>query len=420
MAMMNSLDLPGVALGFAQAAGLGFLIGRTREPAGGPPVRAGLRDFVLIACLGAAGSQIGQAVLTVTMAAAVTAILVAARFAAGGARIGVTTELAALATFLLGYLSMTPGRTLAALLGILLSFMMATKEQLHRFALETISQREFEDTLKFLALIFVVFPLLPAGEFGPFGLFNPRKVWVFVILVSTVSYAGYFLARFLDPARGLALTAIVGGLASTTAFTGGVAKMAAETPGAALALVRAACLGNAVQYPRLLLLLAVISPALAIQALPMLAAMTGAGLLAAWWLGRSPRTASIEPGSMAFRNPFALVPALRFGAVFALILFGVRAAQHYFGAGGLLLSAGVGGLIDVDAVLLSLTEFFRNGIAPAPTVVGGILLGAAANAVFKSMLAATSRQPAFYLRLWIGFAAMLGCGVAAFLLAIAA
>jgi len=196
--------------------------------------------------------------------------------------------------------------------------------------------------------------------------------------------------------------------------------MAAEAPGAALALVRAACLGNAVQYPRLLLLLAVLSPALAIQALPMLAAMTGAGLLAAWWLGRSPRTASIEPGSMAFRNPFALVPALRFGAVFALILLGVRTAQHYFGAGGLLLSAGVGGLIDVDAVLLSLTEFFRNGIAPAPTVMGGILLGAAANSVFKSMLAATSRQPAFYIRLWIGFAAMLACGMAAFLLAIAA
>src|SRR5262249_59134792 len=128
----------------------------------------------------------------------------------------------------LGYLCLTSLRPLGAALGIILAGTLAAKEELHQFALRTISRHEFGDTLKFLALIFVIYPLLPSGGYGPFQFFEPRKIWLFVILVSGVSYVGYFLTKFLKPGQGEMLTAVVGGLASTTAYTGGVSKAVAE------------------------------------------------------------------------------------------------------------------------------------------------------------------------------------------------
>ena len=74
------------------------------------------------------------------------------------------------------------------------------------------SETEFYDTLKFLVVVFVIFPLLPDRGFGPYGFFNPTQVWLLVILVSTIGYVGYLLVRLMGTSRGLVLSGLVGGL----------------------------------------------------------------------------------------------------------------------------------------------------------------------------------------------------------------
>ena len=96
--------------------------------------------------------------------------------------------------------------------------------------LEGISDQEYIDTLSFLGLIFIIYPLLPTGAYGPFGFFEPRKIWLFVILVSGVSYVGYFLTKYAGDERGALLTAVVGALASTTAYTIGISRAVEEAP----------------------------------------------------------------------------------------------------------------------------------------------------------------------------------------------
>lgn len=212
----------------------------------------------------------------------------------------------------------------------------------------------------------------------------------------------------------ITVTAIVGGLASTTAYTGGVSKLVAESPQAALPLAGAALLANSIQYPRLLLIVAFISPALAQAALLPLWAMMLAGLVSSAILVRPGAGAAARDTSAGFKNPLTLGPALKFGVVFTGILFLTRAGSYFFGQIGQLITSALGGLIDTDAVLLSLAASFGENKTAAHDAVLCIILAAAANAVLKSGLAYLSRQPAFYLRLMAGFAVIVATGLVVF------
>ena len=76
----------------------------------------------------------------------------------------------------------------------------------------------------------------------------------------------------------------------------------------------------------------------------------------------------------------------------------------------LLITSALGGILDVDAVLLSLCNVFKADQTEARDFVLAVILAVATNAAFKSALACYSRQPAFYLRLIVGFLIMIGAG----------
>lgn len=327
-------------------------------------------------------------------------------------RTGITTELASLVMFVLGYLCLTPQRTLAAGVGIVLAIVLERKQQLHQLVLKTISRREYSDILKYLALVFVIYPLLPQGRFGPFGFFEPRKIWLFVIIVSGVSFIGYFLIKFAGLKKGVLLSTLLGGLASTTAYTAAVSRAAADTKEAAGTLAGATLLANAMLLPRALFIIFVVNRALAKAALPMLAAMMIAGVVASYLLGQSrSQPSATRQLSPVFKNPFTLGPALRLGALFTIVLFITRAGHQLLGSKGQPLTSGIGGLIDVDAVLLTLAESAKAGEFPYRQAVEGILIAILANSAFKIGLAVSSRNSAYFLRVAGGLGLMIAVGV---------
>ena len=115
-------------------------------------------------------------------------------------RTGITTELAAVVTFLLCVLASTRGLAFGAPLAIALTVVLAlfldARDALRRLARETLSDQEYWDTLRFLAVIFVILPILPDQDMGPFGGFNPYRTWIFVILVSGINFLGYFFQKY--------------------------------------------------------------------------------------------------------------------------------------------------------------------------------------------------------------------------------
>jgi uncharacterized membrane protein (DUF4010 family) len=398
----------------AEALLIGLLVGIERE-SDREERHAGLRDFITIALAGGLCGLLGVAWITAAALLSLTALIIVFRVQTTG-RTGVTTELAAVATFLLGLLTTTPGapggEVLAIALAVIFTLLLEARDLLRKFFLEVVNEREYQDTLRFLAVIFVVLPILPNVNYGPYGFFNPNKIWMFVILVCSISWLGYFLQKFLGEGQGLRITGLLGGLASTTAATTSLAKDCATDRERPAAYVQAALLANAVQGPRIFVLLLIAAPVMARACLPALAAMTLVGLACAFILGRKSADEPVEP-HISVSNPFHLMPALKFGALFAVIRLASRYGLAEFGANGVYFTSLVAGSVDADSVVFSISGMFKEGrIFQSPAVVG-VILAIVANFVLKGAIAWGTTGGTFARRLTLGFVIMTAAAVAA-------
>lgn len=396
---------------------IGFLVGAERESSRGEgETQPGVRDFILIALVGAICGLLQNPWLTVAALVSIAGLLALFHFQVAD-RSGVTTEMAAIATFCLGFLTASAGagHQLAVGLTVVVVVFLDAKRALHRFIRVTITETEFNDTLRFLAIIFVIYPVLPEGAFGPFGFFVPRQVWTFVILVSSISYAGYFLEKFLGARAGLRLEGLVGGLASTTAATASLARSCREAPEKLPIHWQAAVIANTVQFPRVLVILYAVNPELARASAVPLLAMTAAGTLFALVLLRAGKGDGL-PAGMGLRNPFHLMPALTFGVLFSAIVFLSKAASAALGGGAVYWVSALGGSVDVDAVVLSASNLVRGGVVGVGAAEVSILLGLLANAVVKSLIAAYAGTTGLAVRLAGAFVAIFGAGALAWLL----
>ena len=84
------------------------------------------------------------------------------------------------------------------------------------------------------------------------------------------------------------------------------------------------------------------------------------------------RRAAIAPaGPAPTGNPFALLPALGFAVLVALVQLSVRWMETRFGNSGVAVTLALAGAMDVDAAIVALRTFPAGSIAPA--VAGAIL-----------------------------------------------
>lgn len=402
-------------LGFALAAAIGFLIGRTRSDDEGiiASGRPGMRDFVMISLLGATCALVNIQLVTASVSMCLLGVVLAVRLK-NDMKIGITSEFAVFLMFLLGYLCHTKYRDAAAAVGVLVALILATKQQVNAFALKRISEKEFSDTLKFLALIFIIYPLLPKGAYGIYDFFEPRKVWIFVILISAVSYIGYFLIKFIEGRRGLVMTAIFGGIASTTAYITGTSNVVKNHPEAGASLGVTSILADSMLYLRILLVLMIVNPHLAEAAFLPMISMAAVEVGIYFFLDKIEQkketSEALVGNNFGFTNPFAFKSALKFGGVFVLVLFITKVGANAFQSNGELISSAIGGLINLDAVVLSMSDFALQDVSLQSQAVLGILIGSTANAIFKFIVACTSRNKAFYLRIGFSFLLMLSVG----------
>jgi uncharacterized membrane protein (DUF4010 family) len=141
-----------------------------------------------------------------------------------------------------------------------------------------------------------------------------------------------------------------------------------------------------------------------------LAAALGAGLaVAAFFMRRSaPREQPPIPQS---GNPAEVGTALRFGALYAVVLLLSAWLSDLAGERGLYAAALSSGLVDIDAITLSTLNFWGEGRLPAQSAVAAIGLAYVANVVFKlSVLLWFNRRLA--LRAFWPLAATIGAGAA--------
>lgn len=388
------------ALGLALAIGVLLGAERYRGRTPGQQEPAGVRTFAVIGLLGGVCAVLEQPVFAIVTFAAVAVVVLIAYYRQSAASLGATTEMAALLTFWLGY--MVKSHEAAAVgLGIVLAIMLAAKRPMHDFVKGRISDVEFFDTLKFLTVVFVVYPLLPDRALGPYDFFNPRQVWTFVVIYTALSYAGYFLVRVFGSGRGLFASAVMGGLVSTPAVTMSLANRSRQSPGHGRLIAAAAVMANAMQFPRLLTLVLIVDQQLVTRVAGVLLSMFAVGVAGAWIVGGLRRDGR-ERGDldMVLRNPFSFTAALTFALLLFAFLFFSRLGLYYLGERGVYVVAMLTGLANVSAIALSLPSLVSAaGLSPGSAAVV-LFLAVSANAVAKWMLALLhgTREMA----LWLG------------------
>ncbi|MGD8331498.1 MAG: MgtC/SapB family protein [Acidobacteriota bacterium] len=398
-------------LGLALA--IGVLVGaeryRVREPGRQEP--AGVRTFAAIGLLGGVCAVLGHSAFATATFAAIALIVVIAYYRQSDKSLGATTEMAALLTFWLGYL--VKEHEAAALgCGIVLAILLAAKRPMHDFVKGRISDIEFWDTLKFLAVVFVVYPLLPDHALGPWGFFNPRQAWTFVVIYSALSYAGYFLVRVFGSGHGLFASAVMGGLVSTPAVTMSLANRARNSPDHSRLIAAATVMANTMQFPRLLFLVFIVDGDLVEQLAPMLLSMFAVGALGAWAV-RSVGRDDGEDGELelVLRNPFSVTAALIFAALLVTFLFFSHFGLAYLGKRGVYAVASLTGLVNVSAIALTLPTLARVGNLSAGHVGMVLFLAIGANALAKWVLTLLNGTREMALWLGAGFLAMLATGL---------
>lgn len=375
---------------------IGALVGVEREKkklAEAEGSTGGLRTFILYAMSGAVSAHISQRLQT-PWVFVFTVLVVAMAVVAGyvlqvmtkQGSLGLTTEMAAIAVCLLGGLTMLGQPELAVALAIITSAILALKKPLHSLVVK-LGEDDILAGLKLLIASFIVLPLLPDRKLGPLAAWNPYKLWLLVIMVSSLSLIGYVAVRWLGTERGTAITAISGGLVSSTAVTLSLSKQSREggaQPGLDQSLASGILLAWTVMFARVAAMIAVVHPPLLFLILPSIGAMGLAVLLfvgLGWWRRRrdEPATGATE---VPLKNPFSLGSAIKFALFFALVLLVVRIGETYFAGHGLYVISLLAGLTDVDAITLSIAGLARTG-TPEFMAAVCIVLAALSNTLVK-------------------------------------
>jgi len=166
-----------------------------------------------------------------------------------------------------------------------------------------------------------------------------------------------------------------------------------------------------VMFARLVVVVGVVNIALARSLLWPMAAAALVGILYCAYLYRSQRVAS-EGEGISFANPFELEPALKFGLLYAVVLLAARAAQMYLGNVGIYLSSVVAGLVETNAIALSMAELSRmSGNPSLPVAAQAVVLAAMANTASKGAIVLANGSAALRRALWPGFLLMLAAGI---------
>jgi uncharacterized membrane protein (DUF4010 family) len=384
-------------LGVALAIGLmiGFERGWERRELHTAQRTAGLRTFGAIGLLGGVAAQLGGNLggLLIAALAIALGLIVAVgywRESQIESDVSLTTAVTALATYCLGALAgrgeLLPASSSAVVLAMLLGF----KPELHGL-IRKIDRRELLATFRLLLISLVMLPVLPDRGYGPLSALNPYQIWWMVVLVAAISYVGYFATRLMGTERGILLTGLFGGLASSTVVALSLARRAAEGLAVPNLLAAGATIASAIMWPRILLIVSAVNPGLGQRLAWPLGAATVVAIAGALMLSRLGREEERELTAGAEKlktsNPLDLATAIRFGLILAAIMVASRAASAWAGASGLFLVAAISGLVDVDAISLSVATMASLQIVTPAVAIAAILLAAAVNTLLKPAMA---------------------------------
>lgn len=377
-----------IVLGIGLLTGLEREYAKSKETDGeGFELFAGIRTFPLVAIIGYLAMYLSATtsawIYPIGLGAVAVFALVAYYLANLSRRTGATTEFALIAVFLLSGLVYLQEYLVASFLALLLTALLTLKVNLHKVA-SALSKRDMLSILLFAVITALILPLLPNVDLGPYGVFNPFKIWLIVSIFISLNFVAYFLHKFIDTHYSIIATGVLGGFASSTATAWYFSRLGGKSQEGGMAHVAAIVLASSIMFPRLLVWLVLLSPALlAMLWVPvLLLGLLGLGI--GIYFGKRSLANDAVKGR-AIENPINLKDAGIFAILYVVILLLVGFAEEHLGSQGVYIASAISGLTDVDAITISMANYAGQSITTSVAAVA-VIIAAFANTLVKYVL----------------------------------
>lgn len=372
---------------------LGSLIGLERENKQIVPDGsfAGIRTFGLIGLLGALAYVLAEfsvfifpVITTGFLALMVAAYVFTTR---KYEQLGMTSEIAGVVVYLVGVLAAMQLYVVAVSVALALLTMLHFKKPLHSLA-KHINNEELVSTIQFMIVAFIILPLLPNENFGPYDFFNPYIAWLMVVFISSISFISYVAIKIFGAKRGISFAGFLAGFISSTALAFSFSAQSKKTKNIVNPYVFGLIIASTAMFFRVLLEVSILNPDLVVHLLRPILAMgfTGIFISIFYWLKKDRTIKSIKEDVLDLESPFQLKPALKFAALFVLILFLSKVANAFTGHQGLYLTSFISGLLDVDAITISIAALAENSEISNTVAVVAITIAAITNTLVKGAI----------------------------------
>lgn len=268
--------------------------------------------------------------------------------------LGMTTNLALITTFVLGVMVSEELYRDSVATAVIIVTLLSLKTTFQSI-IKNITHDELFAFIKFVIIALVILPFLPNQDLGPNELLNPFEIGSIVVIVSFLNFIGYFLVKFVGSRKGILLTAILGGIISSTAVAWNYADLSKRSPELSKEYSAGIIIASAIMFPRLALLAGLFNPKiLSPLALPLII-LTLIGIIPALLLIK--KDTNKAPTEIELGNPLNVLNALSFAFIFVVILYAVYYGNEFFGESGLYYSALIAGLADTTAITISMAKF---------------------------------------------------------------
>jgi uncharacterized membrane protein (DUF4010 family) len=254
------------------------------------------------------------------------------------------------------------------------------------------------------------------------GLFNPYKLWFFVVFVSGLDIIGYLLKKAFSGSTSTLLSATIGGFISSTSTTIGLAQKSKIAKGANY-LVAGALLANVVSFVQIAILVAPISLGLLKTIAPFLTALMVVGTaIAVYFLNskgsKTNKAAKVttdeEEQEMQHDDSpiFQLGPAIRFAVILTLVKIVATVSLELIGSAGFIVTSLLASLTGIDAITITLADLFNRASIGVTMTVSVFVLINVVNLLSKVVYSVLSGSREFAGKFALGTIAMLVASIA--------
>ena len=383
--LLNNLLTP-FLLSLIVAMGIGLIVGMEREfeNLSGKEHFAGLRGFAIMSILGCIITFLAEKfninILLVSVPGVFLFISVFHYSKIKKENFGIVTELSLILVFFLGVLSGLHYIKEALAVAVIVSALLTLKAKFNE-TISRVTQDEMYAFIKFIILSLLLLPFLPDKSYGPGEIINPRSIGFVVVIVSSLSFIGYFIIKFFGAERGILFTGLLGGTFSSTAVTWVFSSREKENENLSVPYATGIIIACAVMFVRVLIIAVLFNEEVFIWLLIPCGLMILSASIVAFIFKRkalAPSTSSpIQLG-----NPLDISNVLLFALQYVGITFFVYYANIYLGTKGLFITGIISGLADVDAINISMSKLSLIKINPSLAAIV-ILLAVLSNTVFK-------------------------------------